>query len=131
MVRGETISAIGMTEPGAGSDLQRIKTRAERDGNHFVINGQKVFISNGQLADLVVLACKTDPEQGAKGISLILVEGDRTGFSRGRNLEKIGYKAQDTSELFFENVRVPITNLLGEEGTRLRRAHGAVAPGAG
>ncbi len=115
MVSGETILAVGMTEPGAGSDLQGMKTRAERDGNHFVINGQKVFISNGQLADLVVLAAKTDPEAGAKGISLILVEREREGFTRGRNLEKIGYHAQDTSELFFENVRVPITNLLGEE----------------
>jgi acyl-CoA dehydrogenase len=115
MVSGETILAVGMTEPGAGSDLQGMKTRAERDGNHFVINGQKVFISNGQLADLVVLAAKTDPDAGAKGISLILVEREREGFTRGRNLEKIGYHAQDTSELFFENVRVPITNLLGEE----------------
>ena len=115
MVSGETILAVGMTEPGAGSDLQGMKTRAERDGNHFVINGQKVFISNGQLADLVVLAAKTDPEAGAKGISLILVEREREGFTRGRNLEKIGYHAQDTSELFFQNVRVPITNLLGEE----------------
>ena len=115
MVSGETILAVGMTEPGAGSDLQGMKTRAEREGKHFVINGQKVFISNGQLADLVVLAAKTDPEAGAKGISLILVEREREGFTRGRNLEKIGYHAQDTSELFFENVRVPITNLLGEE----------------
>ncbi|MBT6138501.1 MAG: acyl-CoA dehydrogenase [Rhodospirillaceae bacterium] len=116
MVSGEVITAVGMTEPAAGSDLQGMKTKAERDGNHFVINGQKVFISNGQLCDLLVLACKTDPSLGAKGISLILVEGDREGFSRGRNLEKIGFKAQDTSELFFEDVRVPITNLLGEEG---------------
>ncbi len=115
MVSGETILAVAMTEPGAGSDLQGMKTKAERDGNHFVINGQKVFISNGQLADLVVLACKTDPEAGAKGISLVLVEREREGFTRGRNLEKIGYHAQDTSELFFENVRVPITNILGEE----------------
>ena len=115
MVSGETILAVGMTEPGAGSDLQGMKTRAERDGNHFAINGQKVFISNGQLADLVVLAAKTDREAGAKGISLILVEREREGFTRGRNLQKIGYHAQDTSELLFENVRVPITNLLGEE----------------
>ncbi len=115
MVSGETILAVAMTEPGAGSDLQGMKTKAERDGNHFVINGQKVFISNGQLADLVVLACKTDPEAGAKGISLVLVEREREGFTRGRNLEKIGYHAQDTSELFFENVRVPMTNILGEE----------------
>lgn len=116
LVSGEAIAAVAMSEPGAGSDLQNIKTRAIRDGNHFVINGQKVFISNGQLADLVVLACKTNPDEGAKGVSLILVEGDREGFRRGRNLEKVGYKAQDTSELFFEDVRVPITNILGEEG---------------
>ena len=116
VVSGETVMAIGMTEPAAGSDLQGIKTRADRDGNHFVINGQKVFISNGTIADLYILACKTDPSEGAKGISLILVEGDREGFKRGRNLEKIGCKAQDTSELFFEDVRVPITNLLGQEG---------------
>ena len=108
--------AIGMTEPIAGSDLQGIQTKAERDGNHFVLNGQKVWISNGQIADLYIIACKTDPKEGAKGISLILVEGDREGFKRGKNLEKIGYKAQDTSELFFEDVRVPITNLLGQEG---------------
>ncbi len=116
VVSGETVMAIGMTEPAAGSDLQCIKTRADRDGNHFVINGQKVFISNGTIADLYILACKTDPNEGAKGISLILVEGDREGFKRGRNLDKIGCKAQDTSELFFEDVRVPITNLLGQEG---------------
>ena len=116
VVSGKTIMAIGMTEPIAGSDLQGIQTKAERDGNHFVLNGQKVWISNGQIADLYIIACKTDPKEGAKGISLILVEGDREGFKRGKNLEKIGYKAQDTSELFFENVRVPITNLLGQEG---------------
>jgi len=116
MVSGEVISAIAMTEPGAGSDLQGIKTTAIRDGDDLVINGQKVFISNGQLADLVVVVCKTDPSEGAKGISLVLVEREREGFTRGRNLEKIGYKAQDTSELFFDNVRVPASNLLGEEG---------------
>ena len=115
VVSGETIMAIGMTEPIAGSDLQGIQTNAERDGNHFVLIGQKVWISNGQIADLYIIACKTDPKEGAKGISLILVEGDRDGFKRGKNLEKIGYKAQDTSELFFEDVRVPITNLLGQE----------------
>lgn len=116
LVKGEAIAAVAMSEPGAGSDLQNIQTRAIRDGNHFVINGQKVFISNGQLADIVVLACKTNPDEKAKGVSLILVEGDREGFRRGRNLEKVGYKAQDTSELFFEDCRVPITNILGEEG---------------
>ena len=115
VVSGETITAIGMTEPSAGSDLQSIRTRAERDGNHFVINGQKVYISNGQIADLYVIACKTSPDLGGKGVSLILVEGDREGFLRGRNLDKVGCKAQDTSELFFHDVRVPITSLLGEE----------------
>ncbi len=116
MVSGEVIAAVAMTEPGAGSDLQNIRTTAIADGDDYVINGQKVFISNGQLADLVVLACKTDPSAGGKGVSLVLVEGDREGFTRGRNLEKAGYKAQDTSELFFNDVRVPKSNLLGVEG---------------
>ncbi len=116
MVTGEAIGAIAMTEPAAGSDLQGIKTRAVRDGNHLVINGQKVFITNGQMADVVIVVAKTDPHEGARGTSLVLVEGGREGFERGRNLEKIGLKAQDTSELFFNDVRVPITNLLGEEG---------------
>ena len=116
MATGEVITAIAMTEPGAGSDLQGIRTSARRDGDHFVINGQKTFITNGQLANLVIVACKTDQSAGAKGVSLILVETDRPGFSRGRNLEKIGMKAQDTSELFFEDVRVPAENLLGREG---------------
>lgn len=116
MASGETIAAIAMTEPGAGSDLQNIKTAARRDGNHFVINGQKTFISNGQNADLVVVVAKTDPKEGAKGTTLFLVETDREGFRRGRNLEKIGRKAQDTSELFFDNVRVPPENMLGGEG---------------
>src|SRR5690606_3849304 len=113
MVSGEVIAAVAMTEPGAGSDLQNIRTTAIADGDDYVINGQKVFISNGQLADLVVLACKTDPSAGGRGVSLVLVEGDREGFTRGRNLEKAGYKAQDTSELFFNDVRVPKSNLLG------------------
>jgi alkylation response protein AidB-like acyl-CoA dehydrogenase len=116
MARGEIITAIAMTEPGAGSDLQNIRTTAVLDGNHYVINGQKTFITNGQLADVIIVACKTDPGAGAKGVSLILVEAERAGFSRGRNLEKIGMKAQDTSELFFDNVRVPTTNMLGEPG---------------
>ncbi|WP_025898845.1 acyl-CoA dehydrogenase family protein [Sneathiella glossodoripedis] len=116
MVTGEVIAAVAMTEPGAGSDLQNIKTTAIRQGDEFVVNGQKVFISNGQLADLVVLACKTDPEAKGKGVSLLLMEGDREGFERGRNLEKVGYKAQDTSELFFNDVKVPVSNLLGVEG---------------
>ncbi len=116
MVSGEAIGSIGMTEPHAGSDLKAIRTRAVRDGDDFVINGQKVFISNGQLCDVVVLACKTDSAAGAKGITLFLVEATREGFRRGRNLEKLGMLAQDTSELFFEDVRVPATNRLGQEG---------------
>nr|WP_255326616.1 acyl-CoA dehydrogenase family protein [Sphingobium sp. EM0848] len=110
---GETILAIAMTEPGTGSDLQGIRTHARRDGNDYVINGQKTFISNGQTADLVLVVCKTDKEAGSRGISLIAVEGDRAGFRRGRNLDKMGREAQDTSELFFEDVRVPAQNLLG------------------
>jgi len=116
MVTGDAVGAIGMTEPVAGSDLQGIKTTAKRDGDDYVISGQKVFITNGQLCDFIILACKTDPDAGSKGVSLILVEADREGFSRGRNLEKIGWKAQDTSELFFDNVRVPVTNIIGSEG---------------
>jgi acyl-CoA dehydrogenase len=116
MVRGEAIGSLGMTEPHAGSDLKAVRTQAIRDGDDFVINGQKVFISNGQLCDLVVLATKTDSSAGAKGITLFLVESKREGFNRGRNLEKLGMKAQDTSELFFENVRVPASNMLGAEG---------------
>lgn len=116
MVSGEWIGSLGMTEPHAGSDLKAIKTRAVRDGNEFVINGQKVFISNGQMCDVLVLATKTDSEAGAKGVTLFLIEGDRAGFTRGKNLEKLGMHAQDTSELFFDNVRVPPENMLGEEG---------------
>lgn len=120
MARGEVITAICMTEPGTGSDLQGIKTTAKRDGNHYVISGQKTFITNGQNADLMIVVAKTNPAKGAKGTSLILVEAGREGFSRGRNLEKLGLKAQDTSELFFADVRVPITNLLGEEDQGFR-----------
>ncbi|HEY3891332.1 MAG TPA: acyl-CoA dehydrogenase family protein [Bradyrhizobium sp.] len=116
MVSGEAIGSLGMTEPHAGSDLKAIRTRAIRDGDDFVINGQKVFISNGQLCDFVVLATKTDGGAGAKGVTLFIVESSRPGFQRGKNLEKIGMKAQDTSELFFENLRVPHTNMLGAEG---------------
>jgi alkylation response protein AidB-like acyl-CoA dehydrogenase len=116
MAAGEVIGALGLTEPAAGSDLKGIKTRAVRDGDEYVISGQKVYISNGQLCDLIVLACKTDPDAGAKGMSFILVEADRPGFRRGRNLKKLGLKAQDTSELFFDEVRVPVSNLLGKEG---------------
>jgi alkylation response protein AidB-like acyl-CoA dehydrogenase len=116
MVSGDVISAIAMTEPGAGSDLQGVKTTARRDGNHYVINGSKTYITNGQNADIIIVVAKTDPGKGAKGTSLILVEADREGFARGRNLDKIGQNSADTSELFFNEVRVPITNCLGEEG---------------
>ncbi len=113
MASGETVCAIAMTEPGTGSDLQSVRTRAVRDGDDYVVNGQKTFITNGQNAGLVILVAKTDPAARAKGVSLVLVETDRPGFSRGRNLEKIGMHAADTSELFFEDVRVPATNILG------------------
>ncbi|ASU77746.1 acyl-CoA dehydrogenase [Actinopolyspora erythraea] len=113
---GETVTAIAMTEPEAGSDLQGIRTTAVRDGDEYVINGQKTFISNGINADLVIVVARTDPDAGHEGISLLVVESDRDGFQRGRNLEKIGQKSQDTAELFFNDVRVPATNLLGEEG---------------
>jgi acyl-CoA dehydrogenase len=116
MVAGETVTAIAMTEPGAGSDLQGIKTSARRDGNHYVVNGSKTYITNGQHSDLTIVVAKTDPALGAKGISLILVEADREGYAKGRNLDKIGLHSQDTSELFFNDVRVPITNCLGAEG---------------
>lgn len=116
MARGEMIGAIAMSEPSAGSDLQGIRTTAVRDGGDFVVNGQKIFITNGQLSDLVIVVTKTDAAAGAKGISLIAVERGREGFARGRNLEKLGWKAQDTSELFFDHVRVPAGNLIGEEG---------------
>jgi alkylation response protein AidB-like acyl-CoA dehydrogenase len=115
LMSGEAITAIAMTEPSAGSDLQGVRTTARRDGDHYVINGSKTFITNGQNADLVIVVAKTRPELGARGTSLILVEGDRPGFSRGRNLDKIGQHSADTSELFFEDVRVPADNLLGEE----------------
>jgi alkylation response protein AidB-like acyl-CoA dehydrogenase len=115
MVSGEAISAIAMTEPGAGSDLQGIRTTARRDGNHYVVNGSKTYITNGQNADIVIVVAKTDPDKGAKGTSLILVEADREGFAKGRNLDKIGQNSADTSELFFNDVRVPITNCLGDE----------------
>jgi acyl-CoA dehydrogenase len=113
--RGEKILAIAMTEPGTGSDLKSIRTTAVRDGDDFVINGSKTFISNGLNCDLVVLVCKTDPSAGAKGVSLIVVETDREGFRRGRKLQKVGQVAADTTELFFDNVRVPASNLLGNE----------------
>lgn len=115
MISGEIITAIAMTEPGAGSDLQGIRTTARRDGDDYIINGAKTYITNGQNADLVIVVAKTDVQAGAKGTSLILVEADRDGFKRGRNLDKIGQHSGDTSELFFEDLRVPATNLLGEE----------------
>lgn len=111
---GETITAIAMTEPGAGSDLQGIRTSAEDKGDHWLLNGSKTFISNGILADLVIVVAKTSPEGGAKGLSLLVVERGAEGLERGRNLDKIGQKSQDTAELFFNDVRVPKENLLGE-----------------
>lgn len=116
MVSGEAIGSLGMTEPHAGSDLKAIRTRAERDGDDFVINGQKVFISNGQMCDVLVLATKTDSAAGAKGVTLFLVDTSLPGFKRGQNLEKLGMKAQDTSELFFDNLRIPASAMLGGEG---------------
>ncbi|OWK29719.1 acyl-CoA dehydrogenase family protein [Sphingomonas mucosissima] len=118
MVSGDVITAIAMTEPGTGSDLQSIRTTAKKDGNHYVINGSKTYITNGQNTDLTLVVAKTDPDAqpAYKGMSIILVESDREGFSKGRKLDKIGQDAADTSELFFEDVRVPITNCLGEEG---------------
>jgi alkylation response protein AidB-like acyl-CoA dehydrogenase len=114
---GTTIAAIAMTEPGAGSDLQGIQTRAVDEGDHFVLTGQKTFISNGILADLVVVVARTDPDAGHEGISLLVVERGMEGFERGRNLDKIGQHAQDTAELFFDHVRVPKENVLGDEGS--------------
>lgn len=116
MATGEVIAALAMTEPGAGSDVQAIRTNAVRDGDEWVINGSKIFITNGIHADLVVLACKTDPEAGAKGISLILVDTSLPGFKRGQQLQKLGQHSNDTAELFFEDMRVPADALLGEEG---------------
>ena len=116
MVTGEAVGSIGMTEPGAGSDLQGMKTRAEKDGDGYVINGQKTFITNGQHCDVIVLATKTDPNAGAKGVTLFTVDASLPGFSRGRNLEKMGHHAADTSELFFESVKVGADQILGGEG---------------
>ena len=116
MVRGEAIGSLAMTEPHAGSDLKAIRTKAVRDGDDFVISGQKVFISNGQLCDLIVLATKTDTQAGAKGVTLFLIDTSLPGFRRGKNLAKLGLKAQDTSEMFFDEMRVPASAMLGEEG---------------
>ena len=116
MASGELIGAIAMTEPGAGSDLQGVKTTARKDGNQYLLNGSKTFITNGQLANLIIVVAKTDPAAGARGTSLIVIETDGVeGFERGRNLDKIGLKSNDTSELFFNDVRVPTANLLGHE----------------
>ncbi len=113
---GELITAIAMTEPGIGSDLASMSTSARRDGDHYVVNGSKTFITNGINADLVIAAVKTDPEQRHRGMSLLVLERNMDGFERGRNLDKIGQHAQDTAELFFTDVHVPVANLLGEEG---------------
>ncbi len=115
LVSGETIAAIAMSEPNTGSDVAAVQTTAVRHGNHYIVNGQKTFISNGILNDLVIVAAKTNPDAGAKGVSLIVVERGMDGYERGRNLDKIGMHAQDTSELFFRDVRVPVENLLGQE----------------
>jgi long-chain-acyl-CoA dehydrogenase len=116
MCTGELVGALAMTEPSAGSDVQGIKTRATRDGNSYKLTGQKTFITNGQHANLIIVAAKTDPSQGSKGTSLVVLETEgATGFARGRNLEKIGLHAADTSELFFDNVVIPPENILGTE----------------
>lgn len=137
MISGESIGAIAMTEPGAGSDLQGMKTTAEDKGDHYLVNGSKTFITNGYLCDVVVVAVKTDPTLGAKGISLLLMEANAEGFTKGKPFEKVGLHAQDTCELFFENVKVPKENLIGEEGagfkylmTQLKQERLIVAIGA-
>jgi acyl-CoA dehydrogenase len=127
MVAGEFIGAIAMTEPGAGSDLKSLRTTARRDGDTYVINGQKTYISNGFNADIIVVAAKTDSQAGAKGVSLIVIETNQPGFKRGRLLEKIGLHAQDTAELFFENVTAPRGNLLGEENAGFGMLMGKLA----
>ena len=115
MASGDLIGAIAMTEPGAGSDLKSVRTTARREGDHYLINGAKTFITNGINSEIVIVVAKTAPEMGAKGVSLIVVEDGTPGFSKGRKLEKIGLMAQDTSELFFTDVKVPVAHLLGEE----------------
>ncbi|MFD5492993.1 acyl-CoA dehydrogenase family protein [Streptomyces sp. NPDC127091] len=120
LASGELISAIAMTEPDAGSDLQGMRTTAVRDGDHWLINGAKTFITNGIQADLVIVAARTDPAAGSRGISLLVVDRDTPGFSRGRKLDKIGLHGQDTAELFFNDARVPADHLLGQEGGGLR-----------
>jgi alkylation response protein AidB-like acyl-CoA dehydrogenase len=118
IVSGELVTAIGMTEPGIGSDLASMATTAVRDGDHYVVNGSKTFITNGIHADLVITAVKTDPKHRHRGMSLLILERGMAGFTRGRNLAKLGQHAQDTAELFFDNVRVPVENLLGPEEGR-------------
>ncbi|WP_420584971.1 acyl-CoA dehydrogenase family protein [Ruegeria sp.] len=116
LASGEMVGALAMTEPSTGSDVQSIRTTADKDGNSYCLNGSKIFITNGQSADLILVACKTDKSQGSKGVSLIAVETEGAeGFRKGRNLKKLGMKANDTAELFFEDVKVPMTNLLGAE----------------
>ena len=131
LVSGELISAIAMTEPGAGSDLQGIRTSAVDKGDHYVVNGSKTFISNGIMSDLVIVVARTNPDAGHQGISLIVVERGMEGFERGRNLEKVGLKAQDTAELFFDNVAGAQGEPARRRGLRLRLADGEPAPGAG
>jgi len=116
IIDGTLITAIAMTEPGTGSDLAGIRTKAVRDGDHYVVNGAKTFITNGINADLIVTAVKTDPSQRHRGISILVIEAGTPGFERGRNLEKVGMHSQDTAELFFNDARVPVGNLLGAEG---------------
>jgi acyl-CoA dehydrogenase len=117
MASGERVGALAMTEPGTGSDLRAIRTSAKLDGDHWVINGAKTFITNGILANMIVVACRSDPAEGGKGLSMIVVDTDGLeGFRRGRNLEKIGFKGSDTAELFFDECRVPVSNLIGERG---------------
>ena len=116
LIEGKSIASLAMTEPGAGSDLQAIKTIAKKDGNQYTLNGSKIFITNGGSADLIIVAAKTDQSAGAKGISLILLDTNNVeGFSRGKPLKKLGLKGNDTAELFFDNVKVPLTNLIGKE----------------
>lgn len=120
MCTGEIITAVGMTEPNTGSDLAGVRTTAIRQGDHYIVNGQKTFISNGILNDLVIAVVKTDPDARHRGISLLVIEQGMAGYERGRNLEKIGRHAQDTAELYFNNVKVPVENLLGNEGEGFR-----------
>jgi acyl-CoA dehydrogenase len=121
-IRGEVLLAVAMTEPGTGSDLANVQTRAIRDGDHYVVNGSKTFISHGQIGDVFIVVCKTDPDAKPphRGISLLLVEDGTPGFVKGRKLDKLGLPGQDTSELFFQDCRVPVANLLGEEGQGFR-----------